>query len=399
MWNWKAYCENPTIFELHWFISFLLYHSCFLLLTFVISSWQVRFLVKAYRFLTTQTFKQSLLEQDEIMYLRKMRSSYLSRIQMHIQLALAWMTKAEVKPHKILLPITPESASTGAMMNAHSGRERAVAIDRSYNQACFTRISIWYVHKYCKEVFTPEFQSFILSHGLRNNNLPNPEEGSESRVDKESTPKNDVLLWFDMSCLLSLWQEFHPEMDSPELQSILSSQERREKIAKRLRKKQSEPYSMEDEEVDRLFLLGEELGLQNPSGTSAILAKARVEQTHSRISNRKRTETFNCGPRLGNIRSPRLISNAPWELALLNHHSLLQTSLATEVNVTQSRDACFEFFLSDYTFMVSWDRADKSMIGKWWDIEPGAVICSTLLDKIEKGHCDTLLRTDQDLTN
>lgn len=322
--------------------------------------------------------------------MRDMRNTYLSRIQRHIQLSLMWMTKAEVKPDKILLPITPENASTGAMMNKHSGRERVVAINSSYNQACFTRIAIWYTFKYCKKVFTPEFQSFIRHHGLENKNLPNPVEGSGlTGVEKESTPKNDVLLWFDMSCLLLLWQELHPEAESPELQHILSAQEHREKIAKRLRKKQSGPYSMEDEELDRLFLLGDELGLQNPSGTSAILARARVEQTRTRIANRKPTEMFNCGPRLGNIRrSPRLISNAPWELALLNHHTLLQATLHTAeaINISQSRDACFEFFLSDYTFMVSWDRADKSMIGKWWDIEPGAVICSTLIDKIEKGN-------------
>jgi hypothetical protein len=88
---------------------------------------------------------------------------------------------------------------------------------------------------------------------------------SELRVDKESTPMNDVLLWLDMSCLLLLWREFHQEGDSPEAQKaerqILSSQEHREKIVKRRRKSQSEQYSAEDEVVDRLFLLGAELYL------------------------------------------------------------------------------------------------------------------------------------------
>jgi hypothetical protein len=299
------------------------------------------------------------------------------------------MTRAQVKIDKVLLPIKPDHASTGPKMNDHSGRERTAKIGSSYNQACFIRMAVWYVMKHCKAAITSEFRTYIRLNGL--GALPDPDERSESRVDKESTPKNDVLLWFDMSCLLLLWQELHAEDDRPHIreaeQRILRSQEHREKIAKRLRKSQSEPYSMEDEEVDRLFLLGEELGL--PSGTSASLATARAEQTRSRIANRRRTEIFNCVPRSTNIRrSTRITSNAPWELACLNHHSLLQTSLdpTKDVNTSQSRDACFEFLLSDYTFMASWDRADKSMIGKWWDIEPGSVICSTLLDLIGKGE-------------
>jgi len=295
------------------------------------------------------------------------------------------MTRAQVKTDKILLPIEPGRASTGPETNDRSGRERAVKIDSSYSQACFTRIAVWYVMKYCKAAMTSEFRTYIRVNGL--GTLPHPDEWSEPRVDKESTPKNDVLLWFDVSCLLLLWQELHPEDDSPNIpEQILRPQEHREKIVKRLRKSQSEPYSMDDEELDRLFLLGEELGL--PSGTSASLATARAEQTRSRIAKRRRTEIFNCGPRSTNIRrSSRITSHAPWELACLNHHSSLKTSLdpTKDVNTSQSRDACFEFFLSDYTFMVSWDRADKSMIGKWWDIEPGSVICATLLDLIGKG--------------
>ena len=353
-----------------------------------ICSWQIRFLVKAYKFIATRTFEKSLLEEDEVEYLIQMRRRFLFRVQTNIQLAIIWMTKAEVKLDKILLPIKPQSASTGPKMNAHRGRERAVAIDSSYDQACYTRIAVWYAMKYCKDTFTPQFRTYISSYGL--GSLPDPAESSEARVDKESTRKNDVLRWFDTSCLLMLWRELHPEDDDPQTQEaevrILRSQERCEKIVKRLRKSQSELYSTEDEEVDRLFLLGEELGL--PAGTSASLAKARAEQTRSRIAKREKTELSDCVPRSASIRnSLRTVSNAPWELSCLNHSSLLQTSLdsSKEISLSQSRDACFEFFLSDYTFMVSWDRADKSMIGTWWDIEPGAVICSTLLDVIAKG--------------
>lgn len=321
-----------------------------------------------------------------------MRTSYLRTIRRQIELALVWMARAQVKIDKVLLPIRPDHASTGPKMNDHSGRERAVKIDSSYNQACFTRIAIWYVVKYCKTAISDKFWRYLQEKGL--GALPDSSELSESRVDKESTPKNDVLLWFDMSCLLLLWQDLHAEDDRSHIgearERILRSQEHREKIVKRLRKSQSRPYSTEDEEVDRLFLLGEELDLLGlPSDRSASLATARAEQTRSWIARRRRTETFNCGPRSTNIRrSAQITSNAPWELSCLNHNALLQASLdpTKDVNLSQSRDACFEFLLSDYTFMTSWDRADKSMLGKWWDMEPGSVIGATLLDIIGKGE-------------
>ena len=313
------------------------------------------------------------------------------------------MTKAEVKVGKILLPTHPGFASTGPKMNAHSGRERVVTIDSSFNQACFKRMAVWYVWKYCRVLFTDDFRAYILANGL--GAIPNEGELSEAKVDKESTPKNDVLLWLDMSCLLLLWQKFHSEDDTPETlkvqqRIIANSQEYHEKIVKRLRKSQSELYSTEDEELDRLFLLAHELGL--PAGTSANLAKARAEQARTRISKRGRTDMFNCVPRSAEFRkSSRITSNAPWEFAFLNHCSLLRTSLdpTKEVDTAHSRDACFEFFLSDYTFMTSWDRADKSMIGKWWDIEPGAVIGATFLDMIiGEGKCPNVLPLAKSLT-
>jgi hypothetical protein len=206
-----------------------------------------------------------------------------------------------------------------------------------------------------------------------------------------------------MSCLLLLWQEFHSEDDTPDAlktkERIVNSQEYREKIVKRLRKSQSELYSPEDEELDRLFLLADELGL--PAGTSANLARARAEQTRTRISKRSRTDMFNCVPRSAGVRkSSRITSNAPWELSFLNHCSLLRASLdpTKEVDTGHSRDACFEFFLSDYTFMTSWDRADKSMIGKWWDIEPGAVVGATFVDMIGEGNCSNVLKLTKSLT-
>jgi hypothetical protein len=44
--------------------------------------------------------------------------------------------------------------------------------------------------------------------------------------------------------------------------------------------------------------------------------------------------------------------------------------------------------MSDYSFMASWDRADREMVSKWWDIEPVSKICATLLDLKMEGECN-----------
>jgi hypothetical protein len=49
------------------------------------------------------------------------------------------------------------------------------------------------------------------------------------------------------------------------------------------------------------------------------------------------------------------------------------------------RDNVFQFVLSDHTFMSTWDQADSSTIGRWWDIEPASVLCATLIDLKSRG--------------
>jgi hypothetical protein len=75
-----------------------------------------------------------------------------------------------------------------------------------------------------------------------------------------------------------------------------------EKFVLRLRESRQGPDSITDEEVDRLYLLGEELfdfEEQGQSDTPADLAHARAREAKRRIESRQPTSQFNPGPKSG----------------------------------------------------------------------------------------------------
>ncbi|KAM0809294.1 hypothetical protein AB5N19_09637 [Seiridium cardinale] len=143
-------------------------------------------------------------------------------------------------------------------------------------------------------------------------------------------------------------------------------------------------YSSKHEELDRVVLLGEELGLQSLDREAAASAHivSRARQTKARLEARRRTPRFNQGPTAWNARHEPL--NSPWELVCTNHELYLR--IASESNIESVRQRVFEFMTSDYSFMASWDISDGDMIAKWWDFEPGAIICATIIDLKTEGR-------------
>jgi hypothetical protein len=360
-------------------------------------SWQVRLLVKLHQYLELLSFDPKLLEKEERETLTAIRSLYMLKLQNHLRSILIWILQEGLSVDKFLLPLATRGHGLlerpTSIDNCFASRAW-IEVDRSCNHICFVTMAVWYVMRHCPQAITLGFKSRILLNEL--GRLFAASDRQELRGEKESTPKNDILHWYHLSCLSLICQEtFGQTSDGQTIdgymasglsrQEISRSQEYCEKIVKRLRKSQPGPYSLEDEEVDRLFLLGEaELGLDLlKSTTSASLAIARATQTKTRLTERKRTSTFDSGPKESRLgKSPRPTSNAPWELTFLNHHSLLRISSdhLTDISTRASRDTCFEFVLADYTFMTSWDRANCGMIGTWWDLEPSSVICATIID-------------------
>lgn len=314
------------------------------------------------------------------------------------------MLEANIERGKLLLPVDSGATPEVAENNPRHGqvrdcrkRRRRIRVDRSYNQVCFVTLAIWFVIHNCPEAITADVKTRLLWPKLRV--IYEISERQDSEDVEESTSKNDVLRWFHLSCLLLICQ---PPSESAndgsnidgftvaglERNIIKKAQEKCEKSVTRLRKSRIEINSIEDEEVDRLFLIGEELKFQSlRSSTSASLVEARAEQSRRKIYERKPTTIISPGPiSVKQGKTSGTTSKGPWELHCLNHHSLLRTTLdnSSETSPHASRDTCFQFLLSDYTFMTSWDRADSTMVEKWWDFEPGSVISATLLDlKIE----------------
>ncbi len=368
--------------------------------------------MKMSRYLQTRRLEKDLL--DPFRSLDEIRAAYLVTLQSHIRSILVWILNASYEPGKLLLPLnrfenlnTESSESFRQRLERCEEQRATKVVDLSYNQVYFATISIWYVLKFCPEAATDQFKNEYIKEAL--NKLKNLGDMQDSWGDRDSTPKNDVLQWFHLSCLLLIYQQSFgqdkhgKDVDGYQItglnrQDLHKAQQRCQKFITRLQKNQSEHYSMEHEELDRLVLLGEELGLQSlpASSGSSNVASARAKQTRTRIYERKRTTRFNPGPKAyytGKI--SEMASNAPWELGCLNHHSQLRIAAgwdhSNQYSIHSGRDRCFEFLLSDYTFMTSWDRADNDMVGKWWDLEPGSIISATIIDLKTEGYSPSII--------
>lgn len=356
-------------------------------------SFQIRLLVKVYDFIRTRHFEDDLLQRFRL--LDDIRDAYLDKLRRFIRSSLVWLINTDMKPGRLLLALTSadvpaelETQPSERLQQCEKDRVQ-MDFDRSYNQACYATLAVWYVMKHCPDAITGNFVIDIL--------LPRLDRAYDSvqkraSRDKEPTPKNDVLQWLHLSCLFLICDSKFGKNEKGEdvdgfmtfgldPMELLKTQQKFEKFVARLKTSQIESYSVEHEELDRVILLTEELGFEKiPTQFTLSLALSRASHSRKRIAERKRTTRFKPGPKAW--KGSRITSNGPWELLCTNHQSFLR--VADESNIRAARDRMFEFMMSDYSFMTSWDRADSNMIGKWWDFEPASVICATLLDlKVE----------------
>ena len=360
------------------------------LLTFI-SSWQIRYLVKAHEYLSKRKFAEEI--QKSKTSLDEIRDNYLKNIRVRIHEVLVWVLKADNKADnntgELLLPIAEgHSEINNTRRSSCTSMRGTIKRDKTYNQAYFQSLTVWYVMKHCKSAITTQFKSEVLLPELKKLVQDNERSKYEDGV---STAKSDILKWFRFRCLDLMCRQPLDEAGNllwntePKLkEDIYKSEAVCKKFVLRLRESREGPDSISDEEIDRLYLLGEELfDFQTlaPDQSPTDLAQARAIEAQQRIESRKPTSHFNPGPKTGNdlTRAP---CHAPWELNCLNHHSALQAALWSQGldDLGDRRNNVFQFILSDHTFMATWDRAENSMIGKWWDMEPASVICATLID-------------------
>lgn len=333
---------------------------------------------------------------DRFRSIDEIRTAYLDKLLGLIRSSLAWMINTEMKPSKLLLALGSQQEVMDTETH-HSERleqcERdriSMMRDQGYNQACYATLTVWYVMRHCPQAIDNDFKSQIVLP-----KIPRAFEVVQKRSsrDKAPTPKNDVLQWFHLCCFYLICNEKFVASANQEAtdgftaagfdpHEVLKTQQKFEKYVARLKTSQIESYSIEHEELHRVILIGEELGLDAiPTQFTASLASSRASQTRRWLAERKRTTTFNPGPMAW--KNSQMTSNGPWELLATNHQSYLR--VAEDTGIISARNRLFEFMLSDYTFMASWDYADKNMIGSWWNTEPGSVITATLIDLRSEG--------------
>ncbi|KAI9049724.1 hypothetical protein LZ554_005876 [Drepanopeziza brunnea f. sp. 'monogermtubi'] len=351
------------------------------------SFFQIRLLVKVHNFMNSRHLEPDLFERFQP--LSNMRAAYLAKLRRVIQASVAWLINTDMKPRKLLLalrsdemPADLETQPSRRLERCEQNRVR-MHVDQSYNQACYATLAVWYVMKYCPQALAGDFTTAILGPKLRT--AYDAVQKRASR-DRDPTPKNDVLQWLHLSCLFLICsRQFGTDGDATsgfaraglDDAEVIKTQQKFEKYVARLKTSPAEWYSIENEELDRVLLLMEELGLDAiPTPFTASLASSRAAQTRKRITQRKRTTRFSPGPKVW--KGLRATSNGPWELLCTNHLGFLRVT--DESNVKAARERLYQFLMADYSFMTSWDRADSNMVGRWWDVEPASVICAALVD-------------------
>lgn len=310
-----------------------------------------------------------------------------------------WVLKAANQKGLLLLPIAKgyneQHISTDEDRRGCHEMRDFIKPDMTYNQAYYQSLAVWYVMEHCDAALDLDFKTIVLLPELKFLSEQATERARYTE-DRISTPKGDILRWFRFRCLEKMCQRLSKTTSvswdglAALEKDFHDSKAACEKLVLRLREGIQQPDAIMDEEVDRLYLLGDEL-FDFPKLAEGVrptdLAQARARQSQSKLQRRRPTSQFNPGlkPGIDVLRSP---SHAPWELTLLNQSSALSVALWSNGlrDLIERRDNVFEFILSDHTFMSTWDRADSCMVGKWWDIEPVSVLCSTLIDLKSRGE-------------
>lgn len=346
---------------------------------------QIRLLAKAYRFIDSRDLESDYLDFFGKRPLRQIRDEYLQRLADVIRKSLSWLFATDLRQGRLLLAVNSrlEPQWTRRLQSCDLKREH-LTWDTSYNRGCYATMAAWYVYKTCPAIITKLLAKRVI--------LPLLSRSYELGVDrarryKQPTSKGNVLQWLHFSCILLLHEKLDDGQDDFEYldtNRVRNTQREFEKHVSRLKTSQADGWSAEHDELDYVLLLANEMGLDllASNRNSHRLAQSRAKQTIARIRSRKHTTKYHPGPKSWMIARP--LSNGPWELLAIHHEAYLKVS-EDETQAAAARDRLFEFLLSDYSFMASWDRADANWIGTWWDIEPVAMICATLLDLKDEG--------------
>ncbi|KAH8597407.1 hypothetical protein B0O99DRAFT_76478 [Bisporella sp. PMI_857] len=251
---------------------------------------------------------------------------------------------------------------------------------RDNDRTLYPFIIIWYVMKHCAEALPPEF--FSLLH-INLERLRSQYSGPTDVGKGEYPTKLIFLMWYSYACLGEIYQHLPEEIqhNNPAPQSVKREirniakawQKKAESTMASVRKNTTETYSEQEEMIDRLVILGPELGLPSTC----------VAHTRRRISERRQTTALNPGYVRFHKGVARAPITPPWELSCLNHHARLALWNEPEMDEQElktARSDSLQFMTATYTFLPNWDIGFPNVASLWWDIDAAAIMCSTFLD-------------------
>lgn len=381
------------------------------------SSWQIRFLVKAQNFLAIKSNSTSSItppqssEKDiasdlpsnteeiskfqhfdkepetiiESHSLEAIRTSYIGKIHNTLHHSLVWIVSARISGDS---HPSPACEPFGLGFRGGCGPKEDQDQDRAYYPA----IILWYVIRNCKSALPDEFYDYI--HHEIDLSKYQSRRPLQTIDGEPNPPKLALLVWYSIGCLNRIYEYLTETTGSPPTWGTAAfleigrtesvCQTKAEKSMTSTRKTQTNSYSSGDEEVERLALLGPELGftVNEPrrKDGSTCLSRAR-----RKILDRKGTKILNPGkPLSAEQTSAQISTSAPWELSCVNHHSRLRVMWndgeRDNEDLEPFRVDCRRFLTSSFTYIGSWDMSAAQIATKWWELDTSCIVASTSLD-------------------
>jgi hypothetical protein len=320
------------------------------------------------------------LPETDMNKMLKIADAQLSRIQENIQNIIRFLVRALLKPDS-RTPMMPDSHVPG---------------ESNYY---YVMTTIWYVTRNFPK-WTWDWEASIVKwegkgHLFDSERLP-LDNWTFGTSEKERVP---LLQWYHCGSILGLCQQgILPENWKDEgLEEKVSRLAKAAKIFAAAKLSCRQPYSADDEIIDRLSFLSDELGLE-PRGRGRIGTVASL--CMKRVKRRDNTRDLNPGWLPHRDKGP---TSGPWEIHALCHHSRLvvlsleekdsqdwRTKEHTKEEIESYKWKIYRFLNADGTLIPCWERAHAKAREGWLRSEATAVLASTLLIINEKDMKDGL---------
>jgi hypothetical protein len=337
------------------------------------------------RILKFQSFDKEPETIRETQSLETIRTSYIQKINDTLHHSLVWIVSARISGDS---HPSPACEPFGLGFRRGCGPKE----DRDQDRAYYPPIALWYVIRNCNSALPEEFINYL--HHEVDLSKYQSRRPLQTIDGEQNPPKLALLVWYSIGCLNRIYKHLTETMGSPppwgtasflEIgRSESACQTKAEKSMTSGRKTQINPYATGDEEVERLALLGPELGFtsnepRRKDGSSC------VSRARRKILDRKATKILNPGRSLSEEQSSAQIpTSAPWELSCVNHHSRLRVMWndgeRDNDDLEPFRVDCRRFLTSSFSYVGSWDMSAAQIASKWWEMDTSCIVTSTSLD-------------------